>query len=273
MAGMAAFMASTYRAYLGEDLPGPLALLANLKIPHPGRVAGQAVMKLTMPGVLGWVLGGNAGSVKGGERMPQCRIHDQPKAFSESQFPLFMADDEAIERAAHADWMLVAHRAPGSSVTSRVDARADVTSTSEVKGVYIGEVPQIVGGVHKSVAADLVVSEGIGSCLQFAKIWREVSPFSSEGHSSHDHFIEGLSVGKSVEEGTWLNGRRLVRGERAKLRPGDALVFGHSSEVYKVKLQHVSLRTSDLRGSEWSTITISQKKNGKAAGHRSLAAV
>ena len=40
MAGMAAYMASTYKAYLGEGL-GPLSWITRYKIPHPGRVAGQ----------------------------------------------------------------------------------------------------------------------------------------------------------------------------------------------------------------------------------------
>lgn len=38
LAGMAAFMASTYKAYLGEGL-GPLSGMTELKIPHPGRVS------------------------------------------------------------------------------------------------------------------------------------------------------------------------------------------------------------------------------------------
>jgi hypothetical protein len=40
MAGMAAYMASTYKAYLGEGL-GPLSWITKFKIPHPGRVVGQ----------------------------------------------------------------------------------------------------------------------------------------------------------------------------------------------------------------------------------------
>ena len=39
LAGMAAIMASTYKAYLGEGLPEPLnSWLQKFKIPHPGRV-------------------------------------------------------------------------------------------------------------------------------------------------------------------------------------------------------------------------------------------
>lgn len=67
--------------------------LVRLKIPHPGRVIGQLVMKLTMPGVLGWVLGGNTDRIER-SRAGQCRLADQPHAFSERQFPEFMRDDE-----------------------------------------------------------------------------------------------------------------------------------------------------------------------------------
>ena len=38
LAGMAAIMASTYKAYLGEGL-GPLSWIQKFKIPHPGRVS------------------------------------------------------------------------------------------------------------------------------------------------------------------------------------------------------------------------------------------
>jgi hypothetical protein len=39
MAGMAAFMASTYKAWLGEGL-GPLSWITRFRVPHPGRVSG-----------------------------------------------------------------------------------------------------------------------------------------------------------------------------------------------------------------------------------------
>lgn len=54
-----------------------------LRIPHPGRVVGRLAMMLTMPAVLGWVLGGNVGSV---ERVGYCRLGDAPRAFHESEF-------------------------------------------------------------------------------------------------------------------------------------------------------------------------------------------
>ena len=44
-----------------------------MKIPHPGRVGGQVVMKATMPLVLSWVLGGNAGKIRVEDR-PGCAL-------------------------------------------------------------------------------------------------------------------------------------------------------------------------------------------------------
>jgi zeaxanthin epoxidase len=71
-------MASTYKAYLGEGL-GPLAKpLTALRVPHPGRVVGRAVLHATMPAVLSWVLGG-FGSALAPARPPACRVEDKLK--------------------------------------------------------------------------------------------------------------------------------------------------------------------------------------------------
>jgi hypothetical protein len=46
LAGMAAIMASTYKAYLGEGLPQPLnGWLQRFKIPHPGRVCPVSILE------------------------------------------------------------------------------------------------------------------------------------------------------------------------------------------------------------------------------------
>lgn len=63
-------------------------------------------MKLTMPGVLSWVLGGNASELSTEDRAPSCRLSDKPRGFDESQFPLFMRDDDALLRASRAHWLL-----------------------------------------------------------------------------------------------------------------------------------------------------------------------
>lgn len=65
----AALMASTYRPYLGSDpyefyenVPGMMDMwssLAEKKIPHPGRVAGQIAMMGTIDAILNYITGGN----------------------------------------------------------------------------------------------------------------------------------------------------------------------------------------------------------------------
>lgn len=115
MAGMAAFMASTYKAYLGEGL-GPLSRMTAWRIPHPGRVMGQVVMKASMPAVLGWVLGGNEASLASAERVPRCMLRDRPSGFEPGQFDTLLRDDAALLRAAKAHWVLapMAGTGPGA---------------------------------------------------------------------------------------------------------------------------------------------------------------
>jgi zeaxanthin epoxidase len=114
MAGMAAFMASTYKAHLGEGL-GPLEWIKKFRIPHPGRVGGQFILKYSMPLVLEWVLGGYSSVLRGAGRVPVCRIEDKPLGFDESLFPTFMSDDDELLKAASAKWFL------SSNKTSRID--------------------------------------------------------------------------------------------------------------------------------------------------------
>ena len=48
------------------------------------QVGGKVAMDLTMPGVLAWVLGGNADKLRFEDRAPHCRLPDKPKTFDES---------------------------------------------------------------------------------------------------------------------------------------------------------------------------------------------
>lgn len=47
-------------------------------------MGGYFAMNLTMPTVLGWVLGGNTSNLSRSARVPFCRVGDKPKAFCES---------------------------------------------------------------------------------------------------------------------------------------------------------------------------------------------
>ena len=254
-------------------MPGPLANLSKLKIPHPGRMVGQAVMKVTMPAVLGWVLGGNVDNIDK-SRAAHCRIADQPHGFSERSFPLFMANDEALIKAARADWLLITEREPSLSLggssgslvgsdASRIDADADVTSTSEAKGVYISDTETIIGS--GSGAVQLLIKDTT-VLPRHARVWRSKSTGSSSstGEAAYEYHVQDLGS----DSGTWLNGRRMGRGSSTKLKPGDMLEFGRSpsNEVYKVKLQHVSLRNTELSGIAFSTLTVGSRRSGALQG-------
>ncbi|GAV73676.1 FHA domain-containing protein/FAD_binding_3 domain-containing protein [Cephalotus follicularis] len=101
MARMAAIMASTYKAYLGVGL-GPFSeFLMNFRIPHPGRVGGRFFIDIAMPLMLSWVLGGNSSNLE--ERPPRCRLSDK----ANDQLQLWFKDDDALERALNAEWLLL----------------------------------------------------------------------------------------------------------------------------------------------------------------------
>ena len=69
-------------AWKGQSI---LLLAPNLLIEDERmQVGGKIAMDLTMPAVLGWVLGGNVGAFKSADRKACCRINDKPKAFQES---------------------------------------------------------------------------------------------------------------------------------------------------------------------------------------------
>ncbi|KAJ0984524.1 hypothetical protein J5N97_002880 [Dioscorea zingiberensis] len=99
MARMAAIMASTYRPYLGVGL-GPLSFLTKLRIPHPGRVGGRFFIKIAMPLMLSWVLGGNSDKLEG--RPLCCRLSDK----ASDNLQRWFEDDDALERAINGEWYL-----------------------------------------------------------------------------------------------------------------------------------------------------------------------
>eukprot|EP00878_Enallax_costatus_P019607 GHUV01020690.1.p1 GENE.GHUV01020690.1~~GHUV01020690.1.p1 ORF type:complete len:262 (+),score=68.55 GHUV01020690.1:75-788(+) len=225
-------MASTYKAYLGEGL-GPLEWIKQYQIPHPGRVIGRIILHLTMPGVLGWVLGGNNAHLERA-RPSSCRIEDRLKVFSESDFATFMRDDQELLRAAHARWMLLCEREPSCD-------SVDATSNSEAKGIYLSSTPAVIGS---SEDAQLLLADS-AAAGEHAKVWRD---------DKGDCYIQTLPGCT----GTWLNGKPLRVGENHLLLPQDTLEFGAhpASEVYKVKMQHVSLESGGLNGKNYTVIPV-----------------
>jgi len=288
MAGMAAFMASTYKAYLGEGL-GPLSWLTDLHIPHPGRVAGQHVLKETMPGVLGWVLGGNTSKLTP-TRPPQCRISDRPRFFQESEFPLLMSNDGELERRFNADWLLVAERSAsgassggaaaalgGSQAQQGVqqawygDASSPSTSsspaTSLFKGIYINLATRNEEGSSSSghaghegreqsqAGASTSVLVGSDPNCSLVVEGGGVAPRHASliHQGSSRYLVQDLGSGS----GTWVNGRLLPSRGHAVLHPGDTLEFGShpAPEAFTVKLQHRNYRTAEVSGKGWQVVS------------------
>ncbi|GIL83437.1 hypothetical protein Vretimale_11157 [Volvox reticuliferus] len=255
MAGMAAFMASTYKCYLGE---GWSKWVESLHIPHPGRVIGRLVMLLTMPAVLDWVLGGNTDNVAP-SRVPYCALGDKPKAFEESRFGEFMTNDASIVYSSHADWLLVSERAAAAG------ANDDANSSSECKGIYLGTQPALVGRSGSPAAPTLTVDD-VHVHERHAQVWQEASNGSSNGTVSSSgsgaYFLRDLGTGR----GTWVNGQRLKDGAMVQLWPGDMVEFGRhpSNEVFKVKMQHVTLRSDELQGSQYNTLMVGKIRESKS---------
>lgn len=200
MAGMAAFMASTYKAHLGEGL-GPLEWITKYRVPHPGRVGGQFILKYSMPLVLDWVLGGYGSALTGAGRAPVCRIEDKPLGFDESLFPVFMRDDDELLRAASASWYL------SSNDGSRLDLNPTESS-------YIS----LQSGSPKPTNA-----------TQY-----DVLIFSQDGSYCID--LQGNDKFHLKRDG-----KRLSAGNILALRPGDQIASSDTNKSMTVKFEHASV--------------------------------
>jgi zeaxanthin epoxidase len=214
MAGMAAGMASTYKAYLGEGL-GPLESMTKLKIPHPGRVSGQVIIKYSMPGMFDFVLGGYKNTLAANGWRRQCRIEDKPQGFDQADFGLLLRDDDALLRAMNAHWLL-----QHASLQNSQEGTIISSSGAGTNGLVVGR------GAEATVSVD--------------------SPSVSDTHArleqqGEDYFITDLDS----QHGTFLNNKQLTPGVATRLMPADELRFGLVEEagqnVFRIKLRHVSL--------------------------------
>lgn len=220
MAGMAAYMASTYKAYLGEGL-GPLEWITKFKIPHPGRVVGQIVMKATMPGTMAGILGGYRNSLAQSDRVAVCHLADQPQGFPEHLFPLYMEDDDALLRASHASWFL-------TPITEGSDRALHLEfESAKHQSPVISREGLTVG---RAASCDMVLD----------------APSSSDQHAClhqcevGDYHVTDLGS----QEGTWVNGKRIKAHEATRLRPGDVVHFGSPEQAgkdFRVRMVHNSL--------------------------------
>lgn len=201
MAGMAAFMASTYKAHLGEGL-GPLEWIKQYRIPHPGRVGGQFILRYSMPLVLDWVLGGYGGALKDAGRAPVCRIEDKPLGFDESLFPLFMRNDDELLRAASAIWYL----------TTEDGTRLDLNPTGSS---YISWQTSSIQALSKEKKQKDV------------RIYNENGSYYIDLEASEQHQVR-------------RDGKPLSSTGVIALRPGDEIVSG-TGNLMTVKFEHLSV--------------------------------
>eukprot|EP01023_Acetabularia_acetabulum_P058863 TRINITY_DN700_c1_g2_i1.p1 TRINITY_DN700_c1_g2~~TRINITY_DN700_c1_g2_i1.p1 ORF type:complete len:653 (-),score=93.05 TRINITY_DN700_c1_g2_i1:893-2851(-) len=206
MAGMAAIMASTYKAYLGEGL-GPLEWIEKYKIPHPGRVGGQAIMKLTMPQVLGWVLGGNVGNLKETDRLPYCLLDDQPRWGKKYSFDQFIGNDDDLLRAAEADWLLC---------TEQTQSRDDSQFIISEQGITVSlENPQ-------NLQLQQGKNPGYENSLYFYK-------------NGADYYVENYSSSSEL-----VINELPVKSNTARIFPSDDIQIGEAK--LSIKMQHVSVQ-------------------------------
>jgi len=217
MARMAAEMASTYKAYLGEGL-GPLSFIEKLHIPHPGSASGKVVMQLAMPFVLDWVLGGNAELLAG--RAVTLRSQDTVKpslagGMTEEAFQTYLTDDDALLRAADADWLLL---------------------PICTGGIACGESapPLMLGEPQALAAAPLVVGRSVTTACSFNELV-SAKHLEVSCSASGDYYITDLNS----TNGTWLNRSRIRAGGRARIVPGDTITLGpkDSGVRFRVKLR------------------------------------
>lgn len=246
LAGSAAIMASTYKAYLGEGM-GPLKpYLTKFKIPHPGRVGGYFAMNLTMPTVLGWVLGGNVANLADA-RSSFCRMADQPKGFHEKDFRTFLKDDDALIRASKASWLLLpatavnyvhaddqVEFAGALSLCDIDESDCDVRAVDRFHGLRVAhplEALKLRQGmtVGQDASSGLVIDQPSVS-PRHANIVRK---------ENGEYFVTDCGS----EKGTWCNDKQLKPNQEVKLHPEDKLYFGSKTPEcsFKVKLAHESV--------------------------------
>ncbi|KAJ7944426.1 Zeaxanthin epoxidase, chloroplastic [Quillaja saponaria] len=209
MARMAAFMASTYKAYLGIGL-GPLSFLTKFRIPHPGRVGGRVFIDKMMPLMLSWVLGGNSSNLEG--RSPCCRLSDK----ANDQLQRWFKDDEALERAINGEWFLLPYgNEDGAS-------KPIFLSRDEKKHCIIGSIS------HSD-------SPGVSIAIPLPQVSQMHSRIS---YKDGAFFLTDLRS----EHGTWIadnEGKRyrLPPNFPSRLRPSDVIEFGSDKKaVFCVKV-------------------------------------
>ncbi|KAK4367746.1 hypothetical protein RND71_011538 [Anisodus tanguticus] len=216
LARMAAIMASTYKAYLGVGL-GPLSFLTKYRIPHPGRVGGRVFIDLGMPLMLSWVLGGNGDKLEG--RIQHCRLSEK----ANDNLRKWFEDDDALERATDAEWLLL----PAGNGNAALEAI--VLSRDE-------DVPCTIGSVsHTNILGKSIVVP----LPQVSQIHARISC------KDRAFFVTDLQS----EHGTWVTdneGRRYRVSPNfpTRFHPSDVVEFGSDKAAFRVKVMKVPPKTA-----------------------------
>jgi zeaxanthin epoxidase len=150
-------------------------------------------------------------------------------------------------------------------------------------GVYMGEDATFIGCDASQGSTLLVPGAGVGALHAKVGAWagalswgacpwcraapsslpapRPPSPCPSARQvwkQDGSHYIRDLG---SVS-GTFVNGHRVAPQADVQLRPSDVVEFARqpAPEVFKVKLQHVSLRTDELHGHEYTNMLVGRRQ-------------
>nr|PNR55280.1 hypothetical protein PHYPA_006176 [Physcomitrium patens] len=237
LARMAAFMASTYKLYLGEGL-GPLSFIQKLKIPHPGRAGGRFLISLGMQTMLSWILGGNSFALEG--RVPYCSLKDK----ADSNLTKWFRNDDELEKATNADWYLVP-----ASERMPIEGNVAETGRSLLHLCKEESKPTIVG--YKPCEPEL----GEFRAMTLPHVApRHAKLIFNDGAL----FITDLDS----KTGTWINsikgGRHRLPPKRpVRVHPEDVIEFGPAKEArFKVKLR----RLHSLQRSVFTAITLEMKE-------------
>ncbi|KAL2643339.1 hypothetical protein R1flu_010926 [Riccia fluitans] len=225
MARMAAIMASTYKAYLGEGL-GPLSGIQQFRIPHPGRVGGQFFVTIGMPAMLSWVLGGNSFALEG--RAPRCRLEDK----ADSNLQKWFSNDDALERATNAEWYLLpaGERMPSGDTTSN--------GKKVIRIIGMDQKPCIIGSER---------------CEESNAEYGVVDAPGVSGRHARFDFADGAVFLTDLysKSGTWITN---IDGGRFQAPPsipvrihqGDTIEFSsHKEAHYRVKLRKPAPREAE----------------------------
>lgn len=176
------------------------------------------------------------------------------QGFSERLFPLFMTNDDALLRAANADWLLVpatpqeeerlrtgiavsSHKAlDGASGNGAAAHALHREFAAAAKSAIITETGLTVG--TDPDACNLVLDSTTTSCTH---AWLACV----EGN----YYVTDLGS----RFGTWVNGRCISPQQPVRLLPGDLVRFGlglgqddtadagRAAMLFKVKMQHASI--------------------------------